>query len=155
MMKIKLKSRNVEKLQRFSALFLSQKLRKSEQILVKAEKIMTKFENTCKLFLQLWRWKRENNWQHFVEIYLGLSGAKACSIVNLGDLVKSFLTNIYLQKSASIQPRTILLQFFIFTEPPRPSRPFGSARSVRGREFNFVKFAKIDKKMKFINFEFW
>ena len=31
--------------------------------------------------------------------------------VNLVDLVKSFPTNIYLQKSASIQPRTSLLKF--------------------------------------------
>ena len=31
--------------------------------------------------------------------------------VNLVDLVKSFPTNIYLQKSASIQPRTSLSKF--------------------------------------------
>ena len=31
--------------------------------------------------------------------------------VNLADLVKSFPTNIYLQKSASIQPRTSLSKF--------------------------------------------
>ena len=31
--------------------------------------------------------------------------------VNLIDLVKSFPTNIYLQKSASIQPRTSLSKF--------------------------------------------
>ena len=48
--------------------------------------------------------------------------------VNLVDLVKSFPTNIYSQKSASIQPRTTLLKVhlifkpwdLIFTEPPRP-----------------------------------
>ena len=47
MMKFKLKSRNFEKLQRFSA-FL-QILRKSEQISLKSAKLATKFEK-CKSF---------------------------------------------------------------------------------------------------------
>jgi hypothetical protein len=49
--------------------------------------------------------------------------------VNLVDLVKSFPTNIYLQTSASIQPRTSLLIFtilaasrdLIFTERSSPA----------------------------------
>ena len=56
--------------------------------------------------------------------------------VNLADLVKSFPTNIYLQKSASIQPRTSHLMFIIlaasrdliFTER---SSPIDSACSPR------------------------
>ena len=40
-----------------------------------------------------------------------LSGAKVCATVNLVDLVNSFPTSIYLQKSASIQPRTSLSKF--------------------------------------------
>ena len=55
--------------------------------------------------------------------------------VNLVDLVKSFPTKIYLQKSASIQPRTIHLIFIIlaasrdsiFTER---SSPFLPSRTV-------------------------
>ena len=46
----------------------------------------------------------------FAEI-LSLIGAKVYYIVNLVDLVKSFPTCIYLQNSASIQPRTGLSKF--------------------------------------------
>ena len=57
--------------------------------------------------------------------------------VNLVDLVKSFPTNIYLQKSASIQPRTSHLIFIIlaasrdliFTERSSPGA-HGARRSV-------------------------
>ena len=40
--------------------------------------------------------------------------------VNLVDLVKSFPTNMYLQKSASIQPRTSLVKF---ARSPRADPP--------------------------------
>ena len=48
--------------------------------------------------------------------------------VNLVDLVKSFPTSIYLQKSASIQPRTSLSKFggkfnSLFIRLLRPERP--------------------------------
>ena len=57
--------------------------------------------------------------------------------VNLVDLVKSFPTNIFLQKSASIQPRTSHLIFIIlsasreliFTERSSPSRTLPSMYS--------------------------
>ena len=47
MMKIKLKTRNFEKLQRFPA--FSTQSEKSEQISLKSAKIATKFKNNCKL----------------------------------------------------------------------------------------------------------
>ena len=57
--------------------------------------------------------------------------------INLVDLVKSFPTSIYFQKSASIQPRTSRLKVhlifqpwdLIFTEPPCPVR--WTARSAQ------------------------
>ena len=48
MMEIKLKSRNFQKLQRFSA--FSAKPEKSEQIPLKSAKIATKLGKNCKLF---------------------------------------------------------------------------------------------------------
>ena len=61
--------------------------------------------------------------------------------VNLGDVVKSFLTSIYMQKSALIQPRTSLSKFggkfislFIrlLTGPPDPRRGGDGAGSSAG-----------------------
>ena len=61
--------------------------------------------------------------------------------VNLVDLIKSFSTNIYLQKSASIQPRTSHLIFIvlaasrdsIFTERSSPVRTTGHTERLRQR----------------------
>ena len=52
--------------------------------------------------------------QHFARFLLkfgGLSGAKVCKSCTKVDLVKCCPTSIYLQKSASIQPRTRLSKF--------------------------------------------
>ena len=54
--------------------------------------------------VKIWKWNCENA-KKFDELWLKfwmLSGAKACLV----DLVKSFQTSIYLQNSASMQPRT-------------------------------------------------
>ena len=71
MMKIKLKSRNFEKLQRFSAFS-----RKSEQISLKSAKIATIFEKMQNI-LAFMLLKMLRNWQKLLK-YWGLSGAKIC-----------------------------------------------------------------------------
>ena len=64
--------------------------------------------------------------------------------VNLVDLVKSFPTNIYLQKSASIQPRTSLSKFggkfnSFFIRLLRPD-PTGTERIWAGYRFRFGNY---------------
>ena len=101
MMKMKLKSRNFENLQRFSAFS-----RTSEQISLNSA---TNFENANVLaFITLRTPKTLTKLCWNIEVWAVQKHA------NLVDLVKSFPPNIYLQNLASIQPRTSLSKFVSF-----------------------------------------
>ena len=68
--------------------------------------------------------------------------------INLVDLAKSFQTSIYLQKSASIQPRTSYLIFFNFPSlqgfnfhrPPAPANTSGFVVSFDSLLLNFGRY---------------
>ena len=91
MMQMKLKSRNFENLQCFSAFS-----RTSEQISSNPAKIATNFENANVLAFTI------ENAKNIDEICWNIEVWAVQKHANLVDLVKSFQTSIYLQNLASI-----------------------------------------------------
>ena len=100
--------RDLQDLQTFAPLRILKKSAKFRQtfshfyrlIIASFLKNQWKFENEI---VKMWNFLTKFGW-HF----------ECCAVqkrVNLVDLVKSFQTNIYLQNSASIQPRTSLSKF--------------------------------------------
>ena len=83
----------------------------------KIPKKMVKFGEISAKFGQIWAnlrnfGKKQQNIQKFLTKNLRLeTGAKRCKGVHCVDLGESFPTSIYLQKSASIQPRTSSFNF--------------------------------------------
>ena len=89
---------------------ISEKSVKFRQKLVKFQhesaQTLNNFDDAVWKFVK----NHKNSWRKFAEI-LSIEVWAVQKYVNLVDLVKSFPTSIYLQKSASIQPRTSLSKF--------------------------------------------
>ena len=97
--------------------FVFEKLEKSRKILVK---IWRKFRKNLATFWQILRKFRKNQQKNsaiFNEIF---EIEERCKGVHCVDLGESFPTSIYLQKSASIQPRT---SPYKFARSPRTDPP--------------------------------